>query len=140
MTTLAARAIRNYYVGNVEDYPIIAGDTIFEGAAVGENAAGFARPLQAGDVFLGFADETVNNDSGAAGDQEVLVRTRGRLDLAVVGATAVTVNDRPPVYASDDDTFTLTATANSKIGHVSRFISSGQAVVEFDAMLATAAP
>jgi hypothetical protein len=40
------------------------------------------------------------------------------------------------VYASDDDTFTLTSTSNSKIGFVRRHISSTTCLVEFDATLA----
>ena len=139
MATLAARAIREFYFGDTESYPVIAGDTIFEGAAVGENASGDSRPLQAGDVFQGFAVETVNNESGAAGDQSVDVKTKGRVELDVVGVSAKTVNDRPAVYASDDDTFTLTPTSNSLIGYVSRHISGSTCVVEFDAGLVRAA-
>ena len=140
MVTLADRKIREFYRGDIEDYPVIAADTIFEGAAVGENAAGYARPLQGGDVFLGFSvEQTVNNETGAAGAAHVRVRSRGRVELPVTGADAVTANDRPAVYASDDDTFTLTSTGNSLIGYVSRWVSSGNCVVEFDAALAKAA-
>ncbi|GJL93478.1 cytoplasmic protein [Hyphococcus sp.] len=140
MTTLAARKPREFFIGDIEDYPVIAADTIFEGAAVGENGAGYSRPLQAGDPFQGFAVEgTVDNSDGAAGDKNVRVRTRGRIELPVAGATTIAANDRPAVYASDDDTFTLTASTNSLIGYVSRWISSGVAVVEFDAMTAKAA-
>jgi len=140
MTTLAARAIREFYLGDMEDYPVVASDIIYEGAAVGENAAGYSRPLVAADPFQGFAIEgDVDNSAGAAGAKRVRVRTRGRIQLAVAGATAITANDRPPVYAADDDTFTLTATSNSLIGYVSRWISSGVAIVEFDALAVKAA-
>lgn len=138
MTTLAADKPRDFQLGELESYPVIAADIIYEGAAVGENAAGFARPLQAGDVFLGFARVQVDNSAGAAGDKRVEVRTRGRVKLPI-GSLAITANDRPAVYASDDDTFTLTATANSLIGWVSRFEETGVGVVEFDAGLARAA-
>lgn len=134
MTTLAADTVRAYQLGDIEEYPVIATDIIYEGAAVGENAAGYARPLVAADPFLGFAVSKVDNSAGAAGDENVQVKTRGRVQLAVVGATAITANDRPAVYASDDNTFTLTATANTKIGYVSRWISSGVCIVEFDAL------
>lgn len=136
MTTLAADKIRDYQLGEFEDYPVIATDIVYGGGAVGENASGYARPLQAGDPFLGFADKQCDNAAGAAGDKLVRTKTRGRIRLAVAGATAITANDRPVVYASDDDTFTLTATSNSPIGHVSRWIESGLAIVEFDAALA----
>lgn len=138
MTTLAKDTPRDFQLGDLEDYPVIADDIIYEGAAVGENASGYARPLQAGDVFLGFATQQADNSGGSAGDIRVTVRTRGRAKLAV-GSLAITDNDRVPVYASDDDTFTKTSTSNSLIGYVSRFISSGVGVVEFDAALVKAA-
>lgn len=141
MTTLAARKVREYVLpGDEESYPVVAADIIYEGAAVGENGSGYSRPLVAGDVFQGFAiEETIDNSTGAAGDKYVRVKTRGRALLAVAGATGVAANDRPPVYASDDDTFTLTPTSNSLIGYISRWVSSGVAIVEFDALAAKAA-
>jgi len=135
MTTLAANVARPFQLGELEDYPVIATDIIYEGAAVGENGSGYARPLAAGDRFLGFALEKVDNAAGSAGDKSVRVRTRGRVQLAISGI-AITANDRPAVYASDDDTFTLTASTNSHIGFVSRWVSTGVAVVEFDSALA----
>lgn len=138
MTTLAADKPRGYHLGDLEEYPVIAADIIYEGAAVGEDANGYARPLQAGDVFLGFCLEHVDNSAGSAGDKRVRVRQRGRIGLPISGLV-ITANDRPAVYASDDDTFTLTSTSNSLIGYVSRFESAGNAVVEFDAGLVRAA-
>lgn len=138
MATLPADKARQYLPGDQEDYPVIASDIIYEGAAVGENASGYARPLEAGDVFLGFAVETADNAAGSAGDIRVRCRTKGRIRLPVA-SLAITANDRPAVYASDDDTFTLTATSNSLIGYVSKFVSSGLGDVEFDAALVRAA-
>jgi len=137
MTTLAANKPRDYQLGDIEEYPVVANDIIYEGAAVGENGSGYARPLVAGDPFLGFAESKVDNTSGGAGAKTVRVRTRGRVVLPIANL-AITANDRPPVYAADDDTFALTDTGNSPIGYVSRWISTGLAVVEFDAALARA--
>ncbi len=134
MPTLTTDSARDFQIGEKEEYPVIAADIIYEGAAVGENAAGYSRPLVAGDVFQGFAVSKVDNAAGAAGALNVVVKSRGRVRLAVVGAAAITVNDRPAVYASDDDTFTLTATSNSRIGNVSRWISGTDCIVEFDAL------
>jgi hypothetical protein len=139
MTTLAADAPRQYALGDQEDYPMIASDIIYQGAAVGENASGYARPLAAADPFLGFAENTVDNSSGAAGAKTVRVRTRGVIRLTVAGATAITANDRAAVYASDDNTFTLTATSNSLIGYVRRWLASTDCLVEFDALAVKAA-
>lgn len=138
MTTLAADLLRDYQLGEIEEYPVIAADIIYQGAAVGENGSGYSRPLAAGDVFQGFALEQVDNSAGSAGDKRVKVRTRGRVVLPI-SAIAITANDRPAVYASDDNAFTLTAGSNSLIGYVSRWVSTGYAVVEFDSALARAA-
>lgn len=138
MATRASDIVRPYQLGELEDYPVVATDIIYEGSAVGENASGYARPLVATDPFLGFAQRKADNAAGAAGAVNVTVRTRGKVQLAISGI-AITANDRPAVYASDDDTFTLTATSNTLIGYVSRWVETGVAIVEFDAALCKAA-
>ena len=138
MATLTKNTPRVYEVSTWSEYPVIASDIIFEGAAVGENTAGYSRPLEAGDVFQGFAKEKADNSTGAAGAINVTVRTKGKIQANITGV-AITANDRPAVYMSDDDTFTLTATSNSLIGYVSRWVSSGVVIVEFDAALVKAA-
>ena len=133
MSTLAADKARNYeaYAGEVlNDLPVIASDIIYEGAAVGENGSGYMRPLVAADPFVGFAVKQVDNSAGAAGDKDVKLRSCGFVQLPISGL-AITANDQPAVYASDDDTFTLTSTSNTKIGNVHRWISTGVAIVAF---------
>jgi len=130
MTTLAANQPRNYLVGDLQDLPVIASDIIYQGAAVGDNGSGYARPLQAGDPFRGFAELKADNSAGTAGAIDVRVIKRGLIQLAVA-SVAITDVDRP-VYASDDATFNLTG-IGTKVGVVSRFVSSGVAVVAFDA-------
>jgi len=129
MTTLAADARRNYELGDIEEYGVIASDIIYQGAAVGDNGSGYARPLVAGDPFLGFAEAQVDNASGAAAARNVRVRRNGRVQLSI-GSLAITDVGKP-VYASDDDTFTLTQSTNTCIGTVVRFISTGVGIVEF---------
>jgi hypothetical protein len=139
MATLTEDVAREYIGGDEEEYPVVASDVIHRGAAVGEDGNGYARPLQGGDPFLGFAMGRADNADGSAGDTRVRVRTRGRVRLTVAGATAITANDRPAVYASDDATFTLTGTDNSLVGYVSRWIASTDCIVEFDALAVKAA-
>lgn len=131
MTTLAKDKFRDFYgVGNNE-IPVAANTKIFLGSAVGDNGSGYARPLQAGDRFLGFCEETVDNSTGAAGAFRVKVRPKGLVELPV---TNVVVGDiGKPVFASDDDTFLLTQSTNSAIGLIHRFVSAGIAIVAFDA-------
>lgn len=129
---------RDYALGEIEEYPVAASTIIYEGAAVGENGSGRVQPLEAGDVFLGFADRQADNSNGGGGDLNVRVRTRGRASLPI-DSISISSNDRPAVYASDDGTFTLTASTNSLIGYVSRWVETGIAIVEFDAALCRAA-
>lgn len=138
MTTLAKNRTREYSLGDEEEYPVVAADIIYQGAAVGENGAGYSRPLVAGDPFQGFAIAEADNSAGGAGETTVRVKARGRIVLDITGI-AIDSNDRPAVYASDDDTFTLTKGTNTLIGYVSRWISTGSALVEFDAALVKAA-
>ena len=133
MTTLAADKARAFELGDTQELPMIASDIIYEGAAVGDNASGLARPLVAADPFLGFAERTVDNSTGAASAKNVRVRTRGQVQLAVVGASSA-ADVSETVYAADDDTFTLTAGSNTAIGKVSRWVSGTTCIVAFEAL------
>lgn len=138
MATLTKDSIRDFSLGDIEEYPVKASHTIYEGAAVGATTAGYSEQLTAGKVFQGFCIAKVDNSSGSAGERNVVVKTRGRVTLTVVGS-ALTANLRVAVYASDDNTFSTTATNNSLIGYVSRWISGTLCVVEFDGVIAKAA-
>lgn len=132
MTTLAADKARDFVLGELQDLPVIASDIIYEGAAVGENGSGYFRPLAAADPFAGFAQSKADNSAGAAGAINVRVKTRGRVILSVTGVTAVT-DEGSTVYASDDDTFTLTSSGNTAIGKIVRYISGTTVEVYFEA-------
>lgn len=131
MATLAQDKPRAFGVGDFNELPVIASDIIFEGAAVGDNGSGLARPLVAADPFLGFAKERCDNSAGAASARNVKLFERGKIELDVTGvASAADVGEA--VYASDDDTFTLTAAGNSAIGKVVRWVSGARCVVYFE--------
>lgn len=135
MTTLAVEESRPFESHGhpfFNDLPVIASDKIFEGSAVGENGSGNMRPLVAGDPFMGFASKSADNSSGSAGDVDVHVRQYGAVQLTVTGVSAVTDIGKP-VYASDDNAFTLTAGVNSLIGSVMRWVTSTTAIVSFQA-------
>ena len=133
MTTLAADANTIKEVGDVQEYPVIAADIIYAGAAVGLVAGtGHARPLVAGDRFVGFAERQADNSAGAAAAINVRVWRKGEIQLVVTGAVITDVMQ--PVYATDDAAFGLTPVAASFVGFVSRFVSSGVAIVEYDAI------
>jgi hypothetical protein len=131
MTTLAIDTPRVYELGDLNDIPVIANEIIYEGSAVG-SSSGYARPLVAADVFLGFAIQNCDNSLGGAGAEMVKVQVRGQIQLAVASVAITSIG--LAVYAIDDNNFTLTATSNSLIGKVKRFISSGICIVDFDAL------
>lgn len=135
MTTLAADALRAFELGDIQEYPVIASDIIYGHAAVGLVAAsGHARPLAAGDRFVGFAEARVDNSTGAAAAKTVRVVNRGKVVLPVTGAVITDqACENLPVYAADDDTFSFNPADGSFVGFFDRFQSAGVGVVRFDA-------
>ncbi len=116
MATLSADKPRVYgHTISNNDPPVIASDIIFSGAAAGNNGSGYARPLEAGDPFMGFASARADNSSGSAGDKRAHCRSEGYAWLPVTGIDGVDDVGKP-VHASDDDTFTTTRSGNSYIG------------------------
>ena len=129
MTTLADNKVRPYEQGEMGDYPMIASDTIYEGAAVGlVPATGHAQPLTATDRFIGFATAPAVNGTTAAA-VNVNVYRSGSVQLPVTGAVITDVGQ--PIYAADDDTFQFSPAGGVFIGIVRRFVASGVVVVEF---------
>lgn len=112
----------------INEYPIIADDIIYKGSLVGDNGSGLARPLVAQDVLLGLCERQCDNTGGAASALNVMVREEWTMEVAVVGAASAD-DVGLTVYASDDDTFTLTSTSNTAIGKVIRWVSSTTCVV-----------
>lgn len=136
MTTLSSNTNRVFEFNEdplLNDIPVIASDIIYAGAAVGESSStGNARPLQGGDTFLGFAIAKADNSSGSVGDTYVHVRSKGIVKLTVTGVSA---DDDlgVAVYATDDDTFTTTASGATQIGVLHRWISGTTCMVRFEA-------
>ena len=134
MTTLALDTPRAYELGDISEYEVIAAERVYEGAAVALNASGYAAPLSpaSGYIFKGFAVKHADNHDGAEGAKTVQVYQKGKLELSVTGVAGVSDVGKA-VYASDDDTFTLTKGSNLFIGTVDRYVSTGVAIVAFDA-------
>lgn len=131
MATLSKDKPREYYQGDFHEFPVVASDIIYQGAAVGDNSSGYARPLVAGDPFRGFAEQKVDNASGSAGDKYVRTKTRGMIRLSIASLAITDVGK--DVYASDDDTFTLTQSTNTRIGYVHAWVEAGVGIIKFDA-------
>lgn len=122
---------RTYELGLRNAFPIAAASILWEGSAVGINpATGYARQLVAGDIFGGFSEAKFDNSLGNSGDLNVRTYQEGRIQLAVSGVTITSIG--AAVYASDDNTFTLTQGSNTYVGRVYRYVSPGVAIVAFE--------
>ena len=126
MALSANREVKFYVSQELIDIPVDDNVNIYKGAFVGVNAStGYARPLTAGDDFLGVAysqaDNTVDGHSAAG----IKVRIHQPLDIvhAISGVAATDIGS--VVYASDDETLTLTSTDNSRVGRIVAIESTG---------------
>jgi hypothetical protein len=119
-------------LGDFEDLPLYQAIHAYEGSMIFNRADGYATNVAGGLTFRGHADAEADNASGASGAKNVRVR-RGNYRLQVT-LTGVALTDQgKDVYASDDGTLTLTATSNSRVGKVARYVSSNTCIVEFEA-------
>ena len=135
------KGVARTYGAGVNEYmiksPVRAAVHIFEGSAVSSPADGYCRPLTAAaaEGFRGFAEEGFDNTAAGAanGDGQTLLRKKGTVLLDVVGVSGEG-DIGADVYASDDDTFTLSAgTNNVKIGKIVHFDSGTMVRVAFEA-------
>lgn len=134
---LSADAVR-HYAGNLEKSTSIgikANFTVHDGAVLCSEADGLVRPHAGGltsPKFEGFAfgSAAANATSGIA---RVDVMRKGEVWLpAITGADSV--NDaNADVYASDDGTFTLTASGNMAIGTIVNHTTADGFLVAFEA-------
>lgn len=129
MTTLSASRTRAYTNTDINGLMVPSTTTIYSGAAVGKNAAtGKPRALQGGDQFLGFARSSVNHIRGQEREAPITLVDRGQVGLVVSGAVEADIGK--DVYATDDDTFTLSSTGASFIGVAKQLLSAGKLLVE----------
>lgn len=79
----------------IQSYPVAAATKIFKGALVGVNASGYLVPMShatANLLFVGIAEESVDNSTGANGDKRCNVAKSGSAVYAdVAGATQADV-------------------------------------------------
>lgn len=132
-------SMRDHNPLNRNSYPVRNGQTIYKGALVGISTVGVTdgRLVEwssgSGALdFIGIADPASDTAVGnSAGTVECPV-IQGPVTLDDVAVTGLNSADdvSDAVYASDDNTFTLTPTSNvGSIGWVSRYNSSGRGSV-----------
>ncbi len=115
---------------NLNSVPLGSGEKIYQGSLIGLNSDGYGRPLEAEDVAMGFAEDNLDNTDGTDGEKVLNVKAKGKVSLFISGLAIDDVGSK--VYASDDNTFTLTATDNSLVGKVVRFEKADYGIVAFD--------
>lgn len=128
-TRLTKDINRVYELGNINELPIAGSQVIYQGAAIGCNSYGYAKSLENGDIFAGFAEDNVNNSAGLDGDKKIRLRKKGAILLDIPGVALGDIGRA--VYALDDNTFTLSPTNAVYIGKISRIESIGSALVDF---------
>ena len=130
MTLTDNREVDHYIDQELRSYPLGAGEHIYKGAFVGRPSAGYVRPLAAGDPFVGIAFEEMDNGDGADGGLSVRVYTLGDFGLPLAGAGPADVGR--PVFASADDTLTISAAGNSMVGVVQDVPAAGEIILRID--------
>ncbi len=119
-------------LGDYEDLPLYQAIHAYEGSMIFDRADGYATTVAGGLVFRGHADAEADNASGASAAKNVRVR-RGNYRLQATLSGVALTDQGKDVYASDDGTLTLTATGNSRVGKVARYVTTNTCIVEFQA-------
>lgn len=124
MAALTAGKVRTYQgEGHRFDAPVAASTTIYQGAIVARNAAGYCIPAAdtAGLVVLGIACLDADNADGSNGDIKVEVHT----DILEKIATSVLVQADvgSDAVVADDQTVTDAAAATNdvRVGKIEKF-------------------
>ena len=130
MALTANRDVDRYVDQELRTLPVKASSHIYKGAFVGLSG-GYARGLVAGDALGGIAYEEVDNSSGSEGDKMIRVFTLGDFEHALSSASRT--NNKSPVFASDDETLTTTASGNSFVGHQIDVPSANKIVLRIQA-------
>lgn len=119
MALSANREVKFYASQELIDIPVDDNVDIYKGAFVGINSStGYARPLTAGDDFLGVAYKQADNTVTGHTAGGIKVRLHQSVDIVhtLSGVSATDIGS--VVYASDDGTLTLTSNGNSRIGRI----------------------
>ena len=125
------REVDHYVDQELRNLQVAAAKRIYKGALVGLGA-GYARPLVAGDLFAGVAYEEIDNSAGANGALCARVYTLGDFGLALPGASTADIGR--PVFASSDDTLTLSGAGNSYVGFVQDVTASGEIILRIETL------
>ena len=119
MPLTANRDVQFYSSRELIEIGVDANTKIYKGAFVGRNrSTGFARPLAAGDEFLGIAYRVADNTFAGNSAGGITVRLQQDVDI-VHALSGVAVGDiGKEVYATDDSTLSLSGNGMSRVGRI----------------------
>lgn len=120
------RQVDRYVDQEMRALPVAMDAHIYKGALVGLSG-GYARPLEAGDIFAGVAYEEMDNTAGQPGDLVVRVFTQGDFEHELAGADRV--HNFGPIFALDDQTLTVNSSGHSFVGHQIDVVGDDRIVV-----------
>jgi hypothetical protein len=119
MALTANREVKFYASQELIDVPVDDNVNVFKGAFVGVNAStGYARPLVAGDNFLGVAYCQANNTGPGHVAAGIKARLHQPLDIVHYLSGVAATDIGKVIYASADDTLTLSSSGNSRVGRI----------------------
>lgn len=136
MTALTADYEVKRKDGQFVSYKVAAAETIYKGALVFANAAGYLYPAEdtASTVyFVGVAIEQGDNSSGANGAISIRVNKIGTYEFAK--ASAVVGDIGSLVYARDDQTVATSTTNSISVGYVVEIPDSSHVQVRIDTVV-----
>lgn len=119
MALSSNRELQFYASRELVDIPVDDNVNIYKGALAGINSStGYARPLTAGDDFAGVAYAQADNTVVGHSAGGITARLHQEIDI-IHTLTGVSQTDiGSAAYASDDETLTLTATSNTRVGRI----------------------
>lgn len=117
MALTADREVEFFATQELIDVPVDDNVVIYKGALVGLNSStGYARPLVAGDLFIGVAYRKADNSVTGHTAGGIRVRLHQDVDIVHTLTGIANSNVGATIYASADDTLSLTSTSNSRLG------------------------
>lgn len=135
MALTANRDVKFYVSQEQVEIPVDDNIVVYKGAFVGrDRSTGYARGLVAGDEFLGVAIEQVDNTISGHSAGGLNVKLQQRVDIVHTLSSVAQADIGKDVYASADDTLTLTPTGNSRVGRVTAVESSNVARVRLQSI------
>lgn len=129
MSLSANRDVPHLVDTELRRYAVAGSTHLYRGALLGLNSSGYVENLTAGLTCVGLAYEEADNSTGSDGTKTVRVYTEGDFQHALSGATVADI--AKPVFASDENTLTLTDNG-SYVGVIVGLAAAGQIYLRLD--------